>query len=837
MCKSLSVCIRRCSRRPKVVDLMALLIWLFVLCPLSANAQFCFGFPENYDPGDNPRSVCVADFDGDGDRDLAVANFNSQNVSVLKNTGLGVYTFDQIYLAGSLPASVFAADLDGDGDQDLAVGNVSSNNVSILKNNGNGTFASAVNYTASSMANNWGLFVADLDGDGDRDLAVATSEGGGSVNVLKNNGDGTFGSYSTYVADLGTKAVFAADLDGDGDRDLVTANDALNSVSVLKNNSDGTFATRVNYTVETSPRSVFAADLDGDGDQDLAVANGFSNTVTVLRNTGVGSFVVGGNYAAGPGPRWVVASDLDGDGDKDLALANFSSGVTTLLKNNGNGTFAGPSTQAGGTNSWSIVAADLDNDGDQDLATVDEVNNLTILKSCLSGPIVVTNLLNSGGGSLRAAIDLANTRVGTDTITFAVSGVINLQSPLPSIIDSSGGTKILGFTAPGAVAPFAPTVVVDGSLATPGTGLLVESYYNYIDGLTFRNFNGAGVGGTAWVFGNIISRCRFYGNSGPGIDLGNNGITSNDPGDGDEGFNGMLNHPVFDSITESASNTFIVTGTASPYAYVEVFLASEAGNPGYQPESTNHGPAYLLLGSDFADALGRFELPAIIRPEWSQVTATSIDTLGNTSELAANTFLTPNPLTVTAYSEQTPPPAGKLAMPQAGAAIQIIVHSPPNDQGLIDSIGPTFNTLGARGVYESSIDYNSGSIVDARVTIYRPDTGTYTIDYILVGDPGSYLTGIGIDGHAELQHAVSFASGGESVPAVFVLAPPVRGELTGDGMVDVFDVIASIDIVFGGAPAPNPPELVDVNCDSFPDVFDVIYLIDYSFSGGAEPCQ
>ena len=54
------------------------------------------------------------------------------------------------YGVGSNPMSVCAADLDGDGDSDLAVANYSSNNVSILKNNGDGTFAAAVNYGVGS---------------------------------------------------------------------------------------------------------------------------------------------------------------------------------------------------------------------------------------------------------------------------------------------------------------------------------------------------------------------------------------------------------------------------------------------------------------------------------------------------------------------------------------------------------------------------------------------------------------------------------------------------------------------------------------------------------------
>jgi hypothetical protein len=71
---------------------------------------------------------------------------------VLLSTASPIFAFDPLfyaridYGAGKLPVSVFAADLDGDGDADLAVANYYSDNVSIRKNNGDGTFQTAVNY-------------------------------------------------------------------------------------------------------------------------------------------------------------------------------------------------------------------------------------------------------------------------------------------------------------------------------------------------------------------------------------------------------------------------------------------------------------------------------------------------------------------------------------------------------------------------------------------------------------------------------------------------------------------------------------------------------------------
>lgn len=455
--------------------------------------------------------------------------------------------------------------------------------------------------------------------------------------------------------------------------------------------------------------------------------------------------------------------------------------------------------------------------------------------------IPATSLANSGPGSLRDAIAVANSDPGPDTIRFSVAGTIQLESPLPALSDAAGGTGILGFTAPGASAPFSPTVILDGSLSTPGPGLELATSGNRIEGLTLRNFSGPGVAVTGPLsLGNTITACRLYKNTGPGIDLGNDGITPNDPGDVDGGPNAQLNYPVFDSIIESGPDTFTVHGRAWVSSLVEVFLATETGNPARQPEATLHGPAHVLLGSAITAGDGSFSVPGIAQSEWSQVTATATDPAGNTSELALNRSLTPDPLRFTAYSEPVPPKHGLASLPLTSPAIQVVVISPPNSLGRVDTIGPPPawpNTFGSRATYDSTTDLNTGGLVDTRVRINSPDSGGYRIKFILIGNPGDYLTGIGIDGHAEVQSHVAFGIPGQVDSVTFYLSPPIRGELTGDGVIDVFDIIEAIDVVFGGKPMPDPPEKVDVNCDGLADVFDVIGLIDYTFGGGTQPCQ
>jgi hypothetical protein len=50
---------------------------------------------------------------------------------------------------------IAVADFNGDGHLDLAVANQLTNNVSVLLGNGDGTFQPAVNYPAGSLARRW----------------------------------------------------------------------------------------------------------------------------------------------------------------------------------------------------------------------------------------------------------------------------------------------------------------------------------------------------------------------------------------------------------------------------------------------------------------------------------------------------------------------------------------------------------------------------------------------------------------------------------------------------------------------------------------------------------
>ncbi|HEX9913042.1 MAG TPA: FG-GAP-like repeat-containing protein, partial [candidate division Zixibacteria bacterium] len=108
------------SLKIKVFTLFSVLL----LIPSTVSAfEPLFDTRIDYGAGDDPYSVFCADLDGDTDLDLAVANYNSGNVSILKNNGDGTFQDTVNYGVGDYPQSIFCADLDGDTDLDLAVAN------------------------------------------------------------------------------------------------------------------------------------------------------------------------------------------------------------------------------------------------------------------------------------------------------------------------------------------------------------------------------------------------------------------------------------------------------------------------------------------------------------------------------------------------------------------------------------------------------------------------------------------------------------------------------------------------------------------------------------------
>ncbi|MBW4565401.1 MAG: DUF4347 domain-containing protein [Mojavia pulchra JT2-VF2] len=153
-------------------------------------------------------------------------------------------------------------------------------------------------------------------------------------------------------------------------------------------------------------------------------------------------------------------------------------------------------------------------------------------------PNIVTNTNDSGAGSLRAAIEWANSNPGTDTITFNIAGsgaqTIKLFSALPTITDSiiiDGTTQANPYTGYFG----GPPIELHGANAGSGvSGLVLAAGNSTIRGLVINRFSDFGIyiwgGGNNVIEGNYIGTdiSGFYeegnGNSGIYIESANNRI-------------------------------------------------------------------------------------------------------------------------------------------------------------------------------------------------------------------------------------------------------------------------------------------------------------------------
>jgi len=146
-------------------------------------------------------------------------------LSILLGNGLGGFSPALTPLAVAVASSIRVAELNGDGKADLVFtdGNYASP-VLIYLGNGDDTFSAVTPPVVNNVGNCPDVIVADFNGDGEPDLAVADDGPGGytlgGVLILPGNGDGTFANDGKIGQFTKTSAVFAGDYNNDGLTDL-----------------------------------------------------------------------------------------------------------------------------------------------------------------------------------------------------------------------------------------------------------------------------------------------------------------------------------------------------------------------------------------------------------------------------------------------------------------------------------------------------------------------------------------------------------------------------------------------------------------------------------------
>lgn len=280
--------------------------------------------------GVRPFQIIAGDFNNDGTTDLAVAVEGSDQVAILRGTGLGNFNDPAFFgIAGDSPRDLAAGDFDGADGLDIATADRESDTVSILLNNGDGTFSAGtaldLNAGDALRAQPSAVAVGDLNHDGLPDIVVAKSfNNNNEVAVFLGLGGGAFGSATTFPTQAGGTpwALAVGDLNGDGTLDLAVANQVGDSVSVLLGAGDGTFGAAATFDVGNGPEDLIIGDLNGDGKADIITANREADTVSALLGDGTGLFALSSAVTTGGAPVGVAVGDFDGDGKLDVATAN-----------------------------------------------------------------------------------------------------------------------------------------------------------------------------------------------------------------------------------------------------------------------------------------------------------------------------------------------------------------------------------------------------------------------------------------------------------------------------------------------------------------------------------
>jgi type II secretory pathway component GspD/PulD (secretin) len=301
--------------------------------------------------GNTPVAIVAQDFNGDGLKDLATANEGDSTITILLNQGNGNFTQgpgSPIVLGKNEqgPAGI-ASGIFRKTDvthltqpADLVIANSASNTVSVLLGNGDGTFTEAPGSPYAVGAQPRAVVVADFNGDGNLDFAVANS-GDNTISVFQGNGDGTFtqfpkSPFHLAATELDPVAMAFGNFRSTTTPGLAVVNQATNNVAVLEASGDNTFngtfteETGSPIGVGTTPVAIASGSLNADPFPDLAVVNQADNTITVLLNNGDATFspAAGSPLPTSSTPAGVAIADFTGSGLGDIAVTN--NGVNTL---------------------------------------------------------------------------------------------------------------------------------------------------------------------------------------------------------------------------------------------------------------------------------------------------------------------------------------------------------------------------------------------------------------------------------------------------------------------------------------------------------------------------
>ncbi|MGA2593848.1 MAG: VCBS repeat-containing protein [Bryobacteraceae bacterium] len=302
-------------------------------------------------------SVVVADFNNDGVPDIAATLLsNGTHISLALGNGNGTFQPPTLLPIPCVDCYLAAADFNGDGNMDLAVASTSV--LVVFPGNGDGTFGSG--WPGHGTRFTTAVKAGDVDRDGKPDLVV-TDFGAGTVIVLLGNGSGAFQRTDYPVGDSPFQTVLA-DFNGDGLPDLAAVDRDTDTVVVLLNQGAGLFGPSASFGAGCARfqgctlQGVAAGDFTHNGKIDLATPG------AILYGNGDGTFQRPAGFVSGAFPWQVASADFNHDGYADLLVANSAATNVSVLLADARSEIQ-PLRVAAGNQPKAVATADFNGDG------------------------------------------------------------------------------------------------------------------------------------------------------------------------------------------------------------------------------------------------------------------------------------------------------------------------------------------------------------------------------------------------------------------------------------------------------------------------------------------
>lgn len=421
-------------------------------CP---TCQTSFSAPHQLDAGSGfLQEVASADFNGDSNPDVVTINFTTNQLLFLAGDGAGNFAAPVTSPLGFTLISPFititSADFNGDGNLDLAITNYAGRSVSILLGNGSGSFTPHTTLDIETQAGR--VAVADFNNDGKEDVAVRNRGGcnpevqvcgSTTVTIFLGNGAGDFAVASSFSAgEAGSTDISAADFNGDGNIDLAMLADSDGKFFPLLQLRFGDGAG--NFSSPATPLGRHGhftiGDFNGDGKPDLAGVGlvdenvNVFNTIRTYLGNGQGGFTI----VDSPGYSALFATlsvaDFNSDGKPDLlqANSNFLAEGTTVTAytpiGDGQGGFQVPAPIGEGLPGLALASGDFNNDGKPDLANAANGHLFILLNAtdcsqpiaCVDGDVSVTEG-NAGTRQVEVKVKLSAPSSVPVTVDFSTA--------------------------------------------------------------------------------------------------------------------------------------------------------------------------------------------------------------------------------------------------------------------------------------------------------------------------------------------------------------------------------------------------------------------------------